>query len=72
MAFIWIVLDYCLFVIFGKVHFTIVIMPNFFGLTRTNFISVIFFFGNMVEYSLSESCLQTVLSVGSDRGQRKL
>jgi len=43
MAFIWIVLDYCLFVIFGKVHFTIVIMPNFFGLTRTNFISVIFF-----------------------------
>jgi hypothetical protein len=36
---------YCLFVNFGKVHFTAVIMPNFFlALTGTNFIGVIFFF----------------------------
>jgi hypothetical protein len=44
MAFIWIVLDYCLIVISGKIHFTAAIMPNFFGLTGTNFIGVIFFF----------------------------
>jgi hypothetical protein len=34
---------YCFFVIFGKVHFTAVIMPIFFlGLTGINFIGVIF------------------------------
>jgi hypothetical protein len=44
---------YCLFLIFGKVYFTSVIIPNLFlGLIGTNFIVVIFFFGKMVEYSL--------------------
>jgi hypothetical protein len=66
---------YCLFIIFEKVHFTVVIMPIFLGLTGTNFIGVIYlflFFGKMVEYSFAESCLLAVLSAGSDNGQTRV
>jgi len=34
LAFIWTILGYLLFVIFEKVHFTAVIMPDFFGTNK--------------------------------------
>jgi hypothetical protein len=59
-----------MFVFFGKVHFTVVIMPKKnLGLTGTNFIGIIF--GKMVDF-FAESCLSTVHSTESDKGQRKM
>jgi hypothetical protein len=49
LAFSWIVLSYLLFVIFGKVHFTAVIMSIFFG-TNKNQIFLRIFLAYLVGY----------------------
>jgi hypothetical protein len=52
---------------FSKVHFTIVIMPNFLGTNHTS----LELFWQYFWLFFAESCFLAILSVESDRGQRK-
>jgi hypothetical protein len=62
----WIILLVCNF---WKVHFTAVIMPDFFLLVEPNIFEVIF--GKCFWLFFVESCLLAALSTESNRGQRK-
>jgi hypothetical protein len=71
MAFIWTVLRILVCYNFWEVHFTAVIMPNFFGLTESNIIGICFwqiFFG----YSLQNHVCQVLSAQGlpEDRERR--
>jgi hypothetical protein len=50
LAFFWTVLGYLLFLIFGKVHFSSVIMPNFFLGTNKNLIFLRILLAYLVGY----------------------